>query len=484
LTRKANDCGAHRLGYTDGELSASELPLGPRIAMSPDAPSPERDDTVRVFVSYAREDRHWLDEKQRFQLIPFLADSLRRYRVSFWFDRELKAGDEYKREIDAEIDHSQIAILLVSQAFLNSEFIETREMPRIHERAGRGEMIVIPVLVERCRWQDYAFLADRQMVPNEPLIKYTRDWAEWSEVRAMILDDLKAQVDKVRRQRKAGGQQAKAEAEQAGTERRRLHEAEELTKPVTKADGSGTGRYPENAHWTDYGDGTDYPPLQAEGSGHADGSGTERYSSNEIRWTKYNDRPGNPPPPGGLIKLTDGSRTQRPLTDYSLYQIVVKKTPFWSVTAKAQRCLDLTVFRELFEDYWNGNKTLPKTQSDFVLAISKLRVVVGWCEPHNKYELACAVREAGETLFAHLHLIFCIARKAKGSNPPPYANPAAFEKWFDLLDGEADKFYWIPLGVTDRDELVRLTPKLEIAFPSFTPSYPYGVPPFDTLFGG
>jgi type IV secretory pathway TraG/TraD family ATPase VirD4 len=39
------------------------------------------------------------------------------------------------------------------------------------------------------------------------------------------------------------------------------------------ADGSGTGRYRENTHWTEYGDGMNYPPMQGEGNG----SATEHY---------------------------------------------------------------------------------------------------------------------------------------------------------------------------------------------------------------
>jgi hypothetical protein len=39
------------------------------------------DDVVRVFVSYAREDRRWLDPDYRFSLIPFLTESLRRSRL-------------------------------------------------------------------------------------------------------------------------------------------------------------------------------------------------------------------------------------------------------------------------------------------------------------------------------------------------------------------------------------------------------------------
>jgi hypothetical protein len=108
--------------------------------------------TVHVFVSYAREDKRWLDPEYRCNLIPFLAESLRRYDVVFWYDTELKPGDVFKRQIEAEIDQAQIALLIVSQSFLNSEFIEQVEMPRIAERARQGETIVIPVLVEPIRF--------------------------------------------------------------------------------------------------------------------------------------------------------------------------------------------------------------------------------------------------------------------------------------------------------------------------------------------
>jgi photosystem II stability/assembly factor-like uncharacterized protein len=156
------------------------------------------DDVVRVFVSYAREDRRWLDPDYRFSLIPFLTESLRRHRVVFWFDKELKPGDEFGRLILSQIEQSQIALLIVSQNFLNSEFIENREMPRIAERARLGQMIVVPVLVEPCDWSEYPFLADRQMVPSSPLIDYTESEPQWAKVRFQILDGLKAQLKRIR----------------------------------------------------------------------------------------------------------------------------------------------------------------------------------------------------------------------------------------------------------------------------------------------
>ena len=62
------------------------------------------DDVVRVFVSYAREDRRWLDPDYRFSLIPFLKESLRRHKAIFWFDKELKPGDEFGRLILSQIE--------------------------------------------------------------------------------------------------------------------------------------------------------------------------------------------------------------------------------------------------------------------------------------------------------------------------------------------------------------------------------------------
>jgi len=157
------------------------------------------DELTRVFVSYAREDAKWLDRDYRFNLVPFLMESLKRQNVVFWFDKDLKPGDEFRRQIEAKIDQSQIALLIVSQAFLNSDFIERHEMSRIAERARLGQTIIVPLLVEPCDWSEYPILADRQMVPGStPLIDYTESDSKWARVKAEILDGFKTQVKRIR----------------------------------------------------------------------------------------------------------------------------------------------------------------------------------------------------------------------------------------------------------------------------------------------
>lgn len=168
--------------------------------MSDLAASGPHSEVVRVFVSYAHEDKRWMDAKNRFNLVPFLVDSLRRQNVEFWFDPQLVMGDEYTPLIEAEIDRAHIALLIVSQSFLNSQFIIDKvELPRIAERARRGEMLIAPVLVEPCGWHDYPLIAKQHMVPAEsPLIDYTENEARWAKVRFEILENLKTQVNRIR----------------------------------------------------------------------------------------------------------------------------------------------------------------------------------------------------------------------------------------------------------------------------------------------
>ncbi len=201
--------------------------------MSTSIPTPAggpHDLTVHIFVAYAHEDKRWLDPEYRFNLIPFLKESLRRDHVEFWFDKELMGGDEYRRLIESEISKAQIALLMVSQHFLNSEFIETFELPRIAARAERKELVVIPVLVEPCGWTDYPFLADRQMVPgSSPLIHYTESEPKWADVRFEILDGLRRQVKRIR-------EEVQAEALRKEAEERRERERDLAEEKKREAD--------------------------------------------------------------------------------------------------------------------------------------------------------------------------------------------------------------------------------------------------------
>ncbi len=156
-------------------------------------------ETINVFVSYAHEDHRWVDPNDKHNLIPFLAASLRRLNVKFWLDKELAPGEKYKLFIRDQIDRSQVALLIVSQDFLNSEFIESDELPRITEREHQGLMTIVPILVKPCEWSDFPVIEEHQMLPGSiPLIKFVENDAAWAEAQQDVLHGLKAQVMRIR----------------------------------------------------------------------------------------------------------------------------------------------------------------------------------------------------------------------------------------------------------------------------------------------
>jgi TIR domain-containing protein/FHA domain-containing protein len=156
---------------------------------------------AQVFISYSHEDDMcWFESGS---LIPYLKRSLRK-DAEFWHDHALEAGDVFRREIEEAIDAADLVILLISQGFVSSEFIEEVELPRIIDRAGRGELEVLPILTHPCLWEDIEFVAERQMVPGKPtpLIEYTRDAGEWSHAKYETLTAVKNRIDKIRGRRK------------------------------------------------------------------------------------------------------------------------------------------------------------------------------------------------------------------------------------------------------------------------------------------
>ena len=110
--------------------------------------------TIHIFVSYSHRDSRWVKaasegpspgsrgvghdtwvQEGTHALIPWLAQQLKKNGVEIWYDHALKQipGAEYKKLIKSEIDQADIAILLISQDFLTSDFIKEHELPRIRE---------------------------------------------------------------------------------------------------------------------------------------------------------------------------------------------------------------------------------------------------------------------------------------------------------------------------------------------------------------
>lgn len=95
-----------------------------------------------VFISYCREDAEWLTKlKMSWQPLE------QRHLIRIWDDTAIRAGSDYLKEIRQALDSARVAVLLVTENFLNSEFIRAEELPRLLEKAKEGGCTIFWIAV-------------------------------------------------------------------------------------------------------------------------------------------------------------------------------------------------------------------------------------------------------------------------------------------------------------------------------------------------
>jgi hypothetical protein len=91
---------------------------------------------------------------------------LEREDVEFWWDDRIAAGGEWDEEIKARLRDSQIALVLVSQAFLDSDYcrnVEIHELLRLSKKEG---LIIFPIILSACEWNKTDWLQSLQFIPG------------------------------------------------------------------------------------------------------------------------------------------------------------------------------------------------------------------------------------------------------------------------------------------------------------------------------
>src|SRR6516162_7276793 len=102
-----------------------------------------------VFVSYSREDGEW---RRRF--IEMLKPLVRERRLAVGSDDRVVVGYAWRPQLAKAISRSRVALLLISPAFLASDFIMDQELPALIQHQAR----LVPVLVRPSLWQEVSVL--------------------------------------------------------------------------------------------------------------------------------------------------------------------------------------------------------------------------------------------------------------------------------------------------------------------------------------
>ncbi len=131
----------HLMDALDSEASPDELlylfDLQP--VASGDGGSGLRDE---VFISYAHEDAVW--KKRLVEMLAPVKD-----RIRLWEDERIEAGSDWERDIQSALARAKVAVLLVTPAFLDSEYIEKVELPALLKAADEEGVKILCVAVRK-----------------------------------------------------------------------------------------------------------------------------------------------------------------------------------------------------------------------------------------------------------------------------------------------------------------------------------------------
>jgi hypothetical protein len=137
---------------------------------------------MKAFFSYSHHDMKFLQ-----RLKTHCSVLLRKGKITFWFDREITAGALFSREISAQLDGSDLFVPLVSPDFLNSQY-GYREVKRAAKRHRRGQMLIVPIILEPCDWRSSP-LGRFKALPRDG--KPISTWANENEALLDVVTELR-----------------------------------------------------------------------------------------------------------------------------------------------------------------------------------------------------------------------------------------------------------------------------------------------------
>lgn len=98
-------------------------------------------------------------------ILEYVSRELGRDGIELWWDERIVTGSLWDNEIKAKIRESHIALVLVSQSFLNSDYCQKVEIRSFMQKRKSEGMVIFPIILSACLWDYYEWLSTTQFLP-------------------------------------------------------------------------------------------------------------------------------------------------------------------------------------------------------------------------------------------------------------------------------------------------------------------------------
>lgn len=160
---------------------------------------------AKLFISYSHRDEKALENLHK-HLIMLRREGL----IEEWFDRKILAGSEIDREVEINLQQSDVFLALVSPDFLASDYCYETEMTQALKRHEDGSIRVIPVILEPCDWKPSP-LGKVKAIPKDgkPISLWTNENTAYldivTELRRVLAEPHRADESRQKKDRGVGG---------------------------------------------------------------------------------------------------------------------------------------------------------------------------------------------------------------------------------------------------------------------------------------
>jgi len=120
---------------------------------------PDDSSIINLFVSYSHDDDPYFDVFSKG--LKKIVINTEHFKWSIWDDTKIHIGTFWDDEIQNNIKDCNVAMLLVSTAFMASTYIMEKEFKEFTQRYSEKGILIIPVVFQPCdfnRWEDLAKL--------------------------------------------------------------------------------------------------------------------------------------------------------------------------------------------------------------------------------------------------------------------------------------------------------------------------------------